>query len=360
MQKNRIIRGAEIIIFLLGFSFCVAAVPTAGLVAYYPFNRNLENLSSQELPSGKNFGASFVTDRFGNNEAALYFSKDSTYIEFPDHDAYSIQTTGALTISVWVNPDTLNFKTTDNSYVHWMGKGEPKQHEWTFRMYNQNSERPNRMSAYAFNLNGGLGSGSYVQESITAGEWIHFLAIYDTVQNIIRLYKNAVLKDSDPLYDETYQVKVGNGSAPLRLGTRSLWSFFKGKIDDLRIYNRVLSESEIADLYREIPMSSSSSELSSSSTPESSSSEVLSSSTIESSSATTALPTKNQNPIQILVSKRSIQILGVEPGTPLILFDALGHVLNRQIAPQNTLQLPTSQIYFLRVGNTTYRLRATR
>jgi hypothetical protein len=137
-----------------------------------------------------------------------------------------------------------------------MGKGEPHQHEWVFRMYNRDlaqgqENRPNRMSAYAFNLEGGLGSGSYVQEEIQEKEWIHFVARYDIESNKITLFKNGIQKDQDDLYDKTYGVQAQNGTAPLRLGTRSKWSYFQGCIDDLRIYSRALSESEILALYNE-------------------------------------------------------------------------------------------------------------
>ena len=107
------------------------------------------------------------------------------------------------------------------------------------------------MFAYAFNLVGGLGAGSYVQESLEANEWIHFVARYDIATNKITLFKNGVQKDQDDLFDVTYGVQVQNGTAPLRLGTRSKWSFFQGKIDDLRIYGRALTEHEILMLYQE-------------------------------------------------------------------------------------------------------------
>ena len=59
--------------------------------------------------------------------------------------------------------------------------------------------------------------------------------------------------------DATYNVHVQNGSAPLRLGTRSKWSFFQGRIDDLRIYSRALNDDAILALYNEpdnkIPLS---------------------------------------------------------------------------------------------------------
>lgn len=246
-----------------------SAIPKDGLVAYYPFtDGSLENAASVTMPTTRNpligtapdidnKGATFGTDRFGNENAAALFCGDNCYMEIPDHDAFSINTTGALTISVWVSPATLNFRNAEEGgYVHWMGKGNPQQHEWVFRMYNKNltssqENRPNRMSAYAFNLKGGLGSGSYVQEQVTVDKWIHLVARYDIASNTITLFKNGVQKDQDPLYDETYGVQVENGTAPVRLGTRSLWSFFEGRIDDLRFYNRALTDDEILDLYNE-------------------------------------------------------------------------------------------------------------
>jgi hypothetical protein len=90
-----------------------------------------------------------------------------------------------------------------------------------------------------------------VQEEIQEKEWIHFVARYDIESNKITLFKNGIQKDQDDLYDKTYGVQVQNGTAPLRLGTRSKWSYFQGCIDDLRIYSRALSESEILALYNE-------------------------------------------------------------------------------------------------------------
>ena len=233
------------------------AVPDQGLVAFYPFSGSFENTAGTEIDPAENHGATFATDRFGNENSSAYFDGNESYLEIPDNDAFSISTTGALTISVWVSPEVLNFPNSEaGGYVHWMGKGVPHQHEWVFRMYNKDlsqgqENRPNRMSAYAFNLEGGQGPGSYVQEQVQENEWIHFVARYDVETNKITLFKNGVQKDQDDLHDTIYNVNVQNGTAPLRLGTRSQWSYFQGRIDDLRIYNRALSESEILELFNE-------------------------------------------------------------------------------------------------------------
>jgi hypothetical protein len=60
----------------------------------------------------------------------LSFDGHSTYIEIPDSENFSIGTTGELTVSAWIQPETsepgsLVFPSTeggDEAYVHWLGK----------------------------------------------------------------------------------------------------------------------------------------------------------------------------------------------------------------------------------------------
>ena len=59
------------------------------------------------------------------------------------------------------------------AYVMWLGKGEKDEIEWGFRFYSKDSTRPNRISAYIWNANGGLGSSAYFQDELKAHEWLH-------------------------------------------------------------------------------------------------------------------------------------------------------------------------------------------
>ena len=83
-------------------------------------------------------------------------------------------------------------------YVHWIGKGEAGQHEWVFRMYNEHTTdippRPNRISFYVFNPAGGEGIGSYFQEPVQAGEWIHVVGMADEEKTSI--FKNGEFKNA--------------------------------------------------------------------------------------------------------------------------------------------------------------------
>ena len=85
----------------------------------------------------------------------LRFNGTNAYVEVASIADYSVSTTGELTVSVWMRPDTLNFRSVepDSDYIHWLGKGDTPEgnEEWTFRMYNHRDHfdspaRPNRIS----------------------------------------------------------------------------------------------------------------------------------------------------------------------------------------------------------------------
>ena len=201
-----------------------------------------------------------------NPANGMWFNGVNSFVEVPNSDDFSVATTGALSISAWVRPDTLTFSKNEGSgYVDWLGKGEgvgaSGQQEWYFRMYSQgNTEnRQNRISFYVFNPQGGLGIGSHFQDPVTPGEWIHVVGVIDG-QNTY-LYKNGALRDCDQYRagsappvagcnQYSFSITPANGTAPLRIGTVDLKSFMQGSIKDVRIWNRVLAANEVAALYK--------------------------------------------------------------------------------------------------------------
>ncbi len=239
--------------FFLALAVSSAAqIPLNGLVAYFPLAGDAVDAGPAHA-SGTVHGAVPTVNRFGRVGAALAFDGKAAYVEIPDRPELGIAKTGYFTISVWMRPDTLDFPHSEaEGYVHWVGKGEAGQHEWVLRMYSQATARPNRISCYAYNLSGGLGSGSYVQESVRAGEWIHIAAVYDFPANRIRIFKNGAPKDSDFFSD--YSVVPAQGSAPVRIGTRDFASWFRGAVAEVRFYNRALTDGEIAALASESPV----------------------------------------------------------------------------------------------------------
>lgn len=215
-------------------------------------------------------GVTRTTNRFGVTNKAWGYNGTGSYTQIADSANFSVATTGYLTICVWVKPvgSSLNgsgelvFADTEGSgYVHYMGKGtifgSSGNQEWAFRIYSaDNTEgRHNRMSFYHWPYNGGIGPGSYVQDTLTNGGWIHFTAVVSRPEHTIWYYKNGVLRDTDffgpgssyPIAD----ADLRDGNAPLRIGTKDFASYFKGSIDNLYIYNRKLTAAEITQVYND-------------------------------------------------------------------------------------------------------------
>jgi hypothetical protein len=225
--------------------------------AYWPMTRPYAGTESS-------LGTVHLTGRYAggrgpatlpNGDTAADFDGATGYLEVADNAVLSPATTGALTLEAWLRPDTLQFPHQESSgYVHWMGKGGTGQHEFAARMYSHDNteNRPNRVSGYAFNQSGGLGAGSYFQDSLAAGTWIHYVLVINAAaksaafpNGYTKLYRDGVLRDQDDLSIHGQIVVPVQGSAPLRVGTRDFASFFSGAVGKVAIYDRELASADI-------------------------------------------------------------------------------------------------------------------
>ena len=195
-----------------------------------------------------------------NGDTAADFDGTGQYLQVPDAAAVSAGTRGVLTVEAWMRPDALDFRSQEGSgYVHWMGKGAPRNHEYVARMYSKsNSEnRPNRISGYAFNPSGGEGPGSYFQVPVRRGEWIHYVLVINAKakggnypNGYTKIYRNGQRMDQDDLEHDGTVVVPRRGSAPFRVGTRDLRSFFDGAVGKVAVYTKELPRKQVEEHYR--------------------------------------------------------------------------------------------------------------
>ena len=240
-----------------GYDHLVSAdAPVMYLKMGHPGTGIEKDYSSHGL-QGKYHGGKPGVTKMPNGDKATVFNGLNEYLEVKDSELLSVPTSGVLTIEAWMRPDVLEFpKQEKKSYVHWMGKGTSGQREYVARMYSLTNpeNRPNRISGYAFNLTGDLGAGSYFQDPVTAGEWIHYVLIINTLitsttypTGYTKIYKNGQVRDQDSLAD--YGIIPQHGTAPYRVGTRDLASFFKGAIGKVAVYDYELSPEKIMAHY---------------------------------------------------------------------------------------------------------------
>ncbi len=240
-------------------------VLAAGPVAYWRLGEAAGATTAVDETGHKHDGAYRGKPNFGQ-PAALQGSRNgavafdgSTHVEIPDDLAFSQPTSGqGLTVELWLRPDRLDFPGEGgNTYIHWLGKSEAGRHEWGFRFYNlADPQRPNRISAYIWNPDGGLGAGAYFQDPLQVGQWMYIVACFPpgnaNTQPTpgVQIYKNAALRngppDSGTLYaDPKWRIVPKRGTAPVRLGKRDGIMMLIGALDEVAIYPRVLSPDEI-------------------------------------------------------------------------------------------------------------------
>ena len=196
----------------------------------------------------------------------------ANHLEIADHDDFSLTTTDQMTVMASQTVDDWAGVPGVDGFVHWMGKGATSTtQEWTFRHYPANDPaRPKRTSVYCFSPsdtlgNGHLGAGSYFQHDDPTGLERTVVARFDRTTasypdhddfdaafpGMVQLFKDGTLRDTDGFYGSggQYRVAPGNTTSPTRLGTRDLVSFFKGKLRRFAVFNRKLTDSEIAKLH---------------------------------------------------------------------------------------------------------------
>ncbi|MEU3144987.1 LamG-like jellyroll fold domain-containing protein [Streptomyces sp. NPDC006999] len=82
--------------------------------------------------------------------------------------------------------------------------------------------------------------------------WTHLAGVHDTVANKLTLYVNGIEAGSTTLQADWYAggaVQIGAGSYDGNLG-----SFFDGRIDDVRMFDRPVSAEEVQQLFKQRPL----------------------------------------------------------------------------------------------------------
>jgi len=246
-----------LILSLVLYLFCgYSQLPQNGLVLYYPFNGNTNDQSGNNN-HGINCGATHTTDRFGIPNASLSFDGINDFVKVPVN---LLNTASASTISVWVkvsnlgqyNPvivvgdstaiEGLNGKSY-NLIVYPTGLDEQRTKKIIFQY-------DNRMCQSGF-----LAWFSDTSYNFNTTEWVHL--VITSNGSITKYYKNGIEVSS--LYQGSTIPVSGNLISQLCSGVNYFWLgkskrttevwHFNGKIDDVAIWNRVLSSEEILNLY---------------------------------------------------------------------------------------------------------------
>ncbi len=198
----------------------------AGLVGAYHFEEASGTTvvdASGKGNKGTISGATPITQgRFGK---ALSFDGVNDWVTI--NDAASLDLTTGMTLEAWVYP-TVSMKDWVDVVIK-----EATNAAAYYLVANSDTSRP----ATGVSIGGEqqLHGGSW----LLANQWTHLAATYDGTSQ--RLYVNGTEVASRA---QSGSIAVSNGV--LRIGGNSIWGeFFKGRLDEIRVYNRALSTAEI-------------------------------------------------------------------------------------------------------------------
>ena len=204
--------------------------PRCGLVAYYPFTENANDLSGNGN-HGSVYGAKLSVDSFLPLNQSYKFDGLESYIDLGAD--LSLKMTNGLTLSVWVKPETFEPIYQNILSDHSINElaGAPGK---ILRLYHNEVQ---------FHVGGVFGIGTaiytaYPFENSALGSWHQIVGTYD--REIINLFVDGKKVDSR-MYSEPLPVNDN----PLLIGKSGFGEYFKGSIDDVRIYDRAIPEAEI-------------------------------------------------------------------------------------------------------------------
>jgi glucose/arabinose dehydrogenase len=195
------------------------------LVAAYSFDEGAGTTvtdASGNSNTGTLVGATWTGS--GKINGALSFNGTSSRVDVPN--ASSLQLTTAMTLEAWVNPTTITSKWRDVIY-----KGRDN--------YFLEASSTNAGKPVGAGIIGGVNTKAIGTAALATNTWTHLATTYDGAA--LRLYVNGTLVRTTPVTGT-----IATSTNPLQIGGDSIFGqYFAGTIDEVRIYNTALTQTQI-------------------------------------------------------------------------------------------------------------------
>ncbi len=206
-----------------------------GLISYYNFEETSGTTVYDQVGSNNGTNVGCTINQTGKVDKCYDFDGVNDKVTISN----SIAGQDSVTISAWVNLD--NLTSGDNGVIGDWDDGTGR----TFLLFKDDvgavsgNDRWRVLFADSTSASFGIDGIDVAQ----TGQWVHLVASYNR-DDVINLWVDGVKKSSVAVNDyplnSGYDLEIGNTG-----GTR----WFNGKIDEVGIWNRALSSTEVSKLY---------------------------------------------------------------------------------------------------------------
>ncbi len=215
-------------------------------VASYSFTGNA-NDGSGNGNNGIVNGATLTADRFGNPNSAYHFNGSSNSIQVPT--SASLQLGTQMSLCAWVRPMGFYAGQCHGNQILQKGNSDNTPGKYLLRFDDNassggiNCQNPNPPVNQNQNFYGGGVSSAPpgYMPYIVLNQWYSVVVTYDGVT--ARLYVDCILRATAPQGNVNF-----NNTDPLFFGALNNGQFpywLNGDLDDIRIYNRTLTQAEV-------------------------------------------------------------------------------------------------------------------
>ncbi|MDN5286285.1 MAG: hypothetical protein JWR38_2559 [Mucilaginibacter sp.] len=215
-----------------------------GLLAFYPFNNNTNDLSGHGNTGLAN-SISSIADRFGKPNSAYYFNGTNSFILVKDKAELRLANTD-FTISNWVKLDSYD-QSFGTQIICKRGPGSDNGWSSSITGYDFQNSGQGGLGVVSF------GKGDYSAlstKAIELNKWYMITTVYKADVQQISFYVNGAFVNtvngvSGPNAFVTADLYMGKDNPQVP----STGYFLKGALDDVRVYGRALNAIEIKKLY---------------------------------------------------------------------------------------------------------------
>ncbi|MBA4304662.1 MAG: hypothetical protein C0424_10595 [Sphingobacteriaceae bacterium] len=228
-------------------------MPTNNLIGYWPLNGNFQNAHST-LHNGTNNGAIPAQGRDGANSTGMRFNGLNQFATLPS--SVMSQVTGPFTVSVWLKADSVVPNNLGYEPINDRTGGQ-----WNFRfrlMFGQmNFGTYSPDSAYMDHINASGALPRAPAPYPNPDAWVHYVMVYSgtAASGVMQVYHNGTLRGVSPTTNLTSGARAINLGRGLSPSLSSGYGFFGGVMDDIAVWNRALTASEIMTIYQSCQLS---------------------------------------------------------------------------------------------------------